>query len=118
VWLLCRQQRLGSTTTKKGRYAQRQDTRAAVYDDLVQRYFTAPCPDALWLIDITEHPNAEGKLYCCAIKDVFPNGMTARTGRTPSVEASLQWPACPQSQRCPIGVRRGEQRPVWAERPE
>jgi putative transposase len=27
----------------------------------------------LWLADITEHPTREGKLYLCAIKDVFSN---------------------------------------------
>jgi transposase InsO family protein len=27
----------------------------------------------VWLTDITEHPTVEGKLYCCAIKDVFSN---------------------------------------------
>jgi putative transposase len=27
--------------------------------------------DLLWLTDITEHPTAEGKLYLCAIKDVY-----------------------------------------------
>jgi putative transposase len=25
----------------------------------------------LWLTDITEHPTAEGKLYCAAVMDVF-----------------------------------------------
>jgi transposase InsO family protein len=44
-----------------------------VHDDLVQRNFTAERPDAVWLTDITEHPTLEGKLYCCAIKDVFSN---------------------------------------------
>ena len=28
---------------------------------------------SLWLADITEHPTGEGKLYLCAIKDVFSN---------------------------------------------
>jgi transposase InsO family protein len=27
----------------------------------------------VWLADITEHATAEGKLYCCAIKDCFSN---------------------------------------------
>ena len=35
--------------------------------------FTAEGPNRLWLADITEHRTAEGKLYCCAIKDVFSN---------------------------------------------
>ena len=30
-------------------------------------------PNELWLTDITEHPTAEGKLYLCAIKDVYSN---------------------------------------------
>ena len=42
-----------------------------VHDDLVGREFTATCPNELWLTDITEHNTAEGKVYLCAIKDVF-----------------------------------------------
>lgn len=42
-----------------------------VHDDLVQRVFTADAPSRLWLTDITEHHTAEGKLYLCAVKDVF-----------------------------------------------
>ena len=71
VWRLCSQQRLWSTTTKKGRSGKRPGP--AVHDDLVQREFSASRPNELWLTDITEHPTAEGKLYCCAIKDVFSN---------------------------------------------
>ena len=71
VWRLCRQQRLWSTTVKKGRHGKRPGP--AVHDDLVQRQFRADRPDAIWLTDITEHPTSEGKLYCCAIKDVFSN---------------------------------------------
>jgi putative transposase len=44
-----------------------------VHDDLVQRDFTATAPNQLWLTDITEHRTAEGKLYLCAIKDVYSN---------------------------------------------
>jgi hypothetical protein len=42
-----------------------------VHDDLVARDFTAAAPNELWLTDITEHPTAEGKLYLCAVKDVY-----------------------------------------------
>ena len=42
-------------------------------EDLVRRIFTAAGPNRLWLWDITEHPTAEGKLYLCAIKDVYSN---------------------------------------------
>jgi hypothetical protein len=44
-----------------------------VHDDHVERNFTADEPNQLWLSDITEHRTGEGKLYLCAIKDVFSN---------------------------------------------
>jgi transposase InsO family protein len=73
VWRLCRDQRIWSTTVRKGRHGSNKRPGPAVHDDLVQRDFTAPRPDAVWLTDITEHPTAEGKLYACIIKDVFSN---------------------------------------------
>jgi transposase InsO family protein len=42
-----------------------------VHDDLVARQFAATTPNTLWLTDITEHPTGEGKLYLCAVKDVW-----------------------------------------------
>ena len=42
-----------------------------VHDDLVERDFTAAGPNELWLTDITERWTADGKLYLCAIKDVY-----------------------------------------------
>jgi transposase InsO family protein len=42
-------------------------------DDLVRRNFTATAPNQLWLADITEHHTSEGRLYLCAIKDVYSN---------------------------------------------
>lgn len=44
-----------------------------VFDDLVARRFTAERPNELWLTDITEHWAGDGKLYLCAVKDVFSN---------------------------------------------
>jgi putative transposase len=53
-----------------------------VHDDLcavidrhgVTRHkFTAERPNELWLADITEHQTGEGKLYVCAVKDVYSN---------------------------------------------
>lgn len=43
----------------------------AVHEDLVQRKFVADAPDRLWCTDITEHPTGGGKVYCCAVLDVF-----------------------------------------------
>ncbi|MGY4650121.1 transposase InsO family protein [Mycobacterium sp. URHB0021] len=44
-----------------------------VHDDLAGRDFTADAPNRLRLSDITEHRTGEGKLYLCAIKDVYSN---------------------------------------------
>lgn len=69
AWRICRDNRWWSVFGKK-----RGRTKKAgppVHDDLVRRDFTAAGPNRLWLTDITEHPTAEGKLYLCAIKDVF-----------------------------------------------
>jgi putative transposase len=73
VWRLCREHRVWSTTTKKGRRGSGKTPGPAVHDDLVQRNFQAPELDAVWLTDITEHPTVEGKLYVCAIKDLCSN---------------------------------------------
>ena len=43
------------------------------HDDRVRRHFHADAVNELWLTDISEHPTAEGKLYLCAVKDVFSN---------------------------------------------
>ena len=73
VWRLCRENRIWSTTTKKGRRASAKTPGPAVHDDLVQRNFRTSGLDEVWLTDITEHPTAEGKLYCCSIKDCCSN---------------------------------------------
>ena len=51
------------------------DDLCAVVDDKgrIRHEFTATGPNQLWLADITEHWTREGKLYVCAIKDVYSN---------------------------------------------
>jgi transposase InsO family protein len=53
------------------RKSRRRNVSPAVHDDLVQRRFAAEGPDRLWCTDVTEHPTSEGKIYCCAVLDVF-----------------------------------------------
>ncbi|GAB09452.1 putative transposase [Gordonia araii NBRC 100433] len=70
AWRICRDNRWWSVFGKKrGRNGRRSGP--PVHDDLVQRDFTADRPNQLWLTDITEHHTGEGKLYLCAIKDVY-----------------------------------------------
>jgi len=69
VWRLCSQEQLWSVFAKKRGLSRKAGP--PVHDDLVERDFTAERPNQLWLTDITEHRTSEGKLYCCAIKDVY-----------------------------------------------
>ncbi len=45
----------------------------AAHDDHLGRDFTATSPNQVWVTDITEHRTDEGKLYLCAIKDLYSN---------------------------------------------
>ena len=47
------------------------DETAAPAPDLVQRSFSAPAPDRLWVADITYLPTWQGFLYLAAVVDVF-----------------------------------------------
>jgi len=72
VWKVCRDNGWWSAFGKpKGRKAGKPGTPA--HDDLVRRNFAADAPNRVWLADITEHRTAEGRLYCCAVKDLFSN---------------------------------------------
>jgi len=72
VWRICRDNHWWSVFGKK-RAKNGKKPGPPAHDDLVLRQFTADRPNQLWLWDITEHPTGEGKLYLCAIKDVFSN---------------------------------------------
>ena len=59
--------RIGGNTHKK----RRKKPAPAPHEDLVWRQFVAAEPNRLWCTDITEHPTSTGKIYCCAVLDVF-----------------------------------------------
>lgn len=72
AWKICSRQGWWSAFGKKrGRNGKKPGP--PVHNDLVERDFTAGAPNRLWLADITEHWTREGKLYLCAIKDVYSN---------------------------------------------
>ena len=71
AWRICSQNHLWSVFGKKR--GKNGKPGPPVHDDLVERDFTAIAPNQLWLSDITERRTGEGKLYICAIKDVFSN---------------------------------------------
>ena len=90
VQRLCREHRIWSTTTKKGRRSSGKTPGRPSTTTWCKRDFSAPAPNLVWLTDITEHPTGEGKLYCCAIKDCL-----------------LQ----PDRRLCPLGSHDGGARP-------
>jgi len=71
IWRLCSAQRLWSVHSMKRGLNRKPGP--PVHDDLLERDFSAIAADVVWLTDITEHPTNEGKLYLCAVKDVFSN---------------------------------------------
>lgn len=72
AWRICSSMGWWSVFGKKrGRNGKK--TGPPVHDDLVRREFTATTANQLWLADITEHRTTEGKLYLCAVKDIYSN---------------------------------------------
>ena len=71
AWRICAENGWWSVFGKKKARGKGAKVGPPVHDDLVGRVFTADGPNRLWLTDLTEHPTSEGKLYLCAIKDVW-----------------------------------------------
>jgi transposase InsO family protein len=72
AWSLSSQAGLVSATQRRRR-GKGTKPGPPVFDDFVQRVFRAEAPNQVWLTDITEHATKEGKLYLCAVKDLFSN---------------------------------------------
>jgi len=73
AWRICAENKWWSTFGKRRRRGKRARPGPPVHDDRVGRNFTANAPNRLWLVDITEHNTAAGRLYLCAIKDIYSN---------------------------------------------
>ncbi|MFE9927292.1 IS3 family transposase [Streptomyces sp. NPDC005774] len=61
---------VGISARRKG--FTRRDPKAMLAPDLVQRDFTAPAPNRLWVTDLTMTSTGEGPLWLSAIRDAFP----------------------------------------------
>ncbi|RLV47049.1 IS3 family transposase, partial [Nocardioides mangrovicus] len=72
VWRICSENGWWSVFGKP-RSRKRPNAGAPAHDDLVRRQFRADAPNKVWLTDLTEHRTKEGKLYLCAIKDLWSN---------------------------------------------
>ncbi|MCX5112510.1 IS3 family transposase [Streptomyces sp. NBC_00378] len=71
AWKICRDNRWWSAFGKRRGRGKNVKVGPPVHDDRVRRDFTASGPNRLWLTDVTEHATGEGKLYLCAVKDVY-----------------------------------------------
>jgi putative transposase len=68
---LMRQAGVAGIYRRRSRGCTRRDPAAEPSDDLVDRHFDPVGPDRLWVMDVTEHPTAEGKVYVAVVIDAF-----------------------------------------------
>ena len=74
AWRICSQQRLVERVRQaQSRGQERQGPARRCTTTWSSGTSPPTAPNRLWLADITEHRTGEGKLYLCAIKDVYSN---------------------------------------------
>ena len=73
VWRICSENGWWASFSRRNRRGRSLRPRMPAHDDLIRRDFTADGPNQTWLTDITEHRTDEGKLYVCAVKDLWSN---------------------------------------------
>jgi hypothetical protein len=61
----------GAFMRKRRRSSTRRDPAATPAPDLVNRDFTAPAPNQLWVADISRIPTGEGPLWLASVRDAF-----------------------------------------------
>ena len=61
----------GAFMRKRRRCSTRHDPQATPAPDLVNRDFTAPAPNRLWVADISRIPTWEGPLWLASVRDAF-----------------------------------------------
>lgn len=68
---LMRQAGVQGIHRRRRRGCTRRDLAGVPFDDLVKRQFDPAAPDQLWVMDVTEHPTDEGKVYLATVLDAF-----------------------------------------------
>jgi putative transposase len=61
----------GAFLRKRWRCSTRQDPKATPAPDLVNRNFTAPAPNRLWVADLSRIPTGEGPLWLASVRDAY-----------------------------------------------
>ena len=73
VWRICSENGWWASFSRRRGRGRPARPGMPAHDDLIRRDFTAAAPNLVWLTDITEHRTGEGKLYVCAVKDLWSN---------------------------------------------
>ena len=73
VWRICSENGWWASFSRPRRRGRSARVGMPAHDDLIRRDFTADGPNQTWVTDITEHRTDEGKLYVCAVKDLWSN---------------------------------------------
>jgi putative transposase len=68
---LMRQADVQGIHRRRNRGCTRRNPQDDLAEDLVKRVFDVNTPDRLWVMDITEHPTLEGKVYLAAVLDAY-----------------------------------------------
>ncbi|WP_372404936.1 IS3 family transposase [Streptoverticillium reticulum] len=74
---LMREDGLAGVSPRRKSGFTRRDPKATLAPDLVNRDFTAPAPNRLWVTDLTMVPTGEGPLWLSAIRDAFSRRVVA-----------------------------------------
>src|SRR4051794_21332713 len=119
---LMRQARIqGIYGRRKGGGCTRRDPDAAPAGDLVNRCFAVDGADRLWVMDVTEHPTGEGKLYLGVVVDAWSRRVVgwsiAEHMRAELVVDALQmalWRRRPPTGQCVAHSDHGSQYTSWA----
>jgi putative transposase len=118
---LMRQAGVAGIFRRKGKGCTRRDPDATPSDDLVKRNFTVPDQDRLWVMDVTEHRTAEGKVYLAVVLDAWSRRIVgwsiADHMRSELVVDALQmaiWRRRPPNGQCVAHSDHGSQYTSWA----
>src|SRR3954452_15202744 len=68
---LMRQARVQGIYGRRRGGCTRRDPDAVASEDLVNRRFDVDGPDRLWVMDVTEHPTGDGKVYLAIVLDAW-----------------------------------------------
>jgi len=118
---LMRQAGIVGIHRRRGRGCTRRDPDANPSEDLVKRNFAVTRPDRLWVMDVTEHPTAEGKVYLAVVVDAWSRRVVgwsiADHMRSELVVDAVQmavWRRQPATGQCVAHSDHGSQYTSWA----